>query len=559
MTQNLSLAKINANRLSDLPEWSVILNDPNGPVRAPREEMLVLAHTYSHRLPSVDDLSRKMEKPFEVYLLCRRGGSDSLKIADASAQIKQLPALVLRGMVYADQDLIDAVWHSYQSKQGLLEGSKAESSEQALFDEIGRNALLQGASDIHITLLEDRTLISFRTKGELRPVRELSLERGRSLVSAAYNTMAEKGSTKEGFNERSYQDAVIERVFPEGLVRFRYSGLPIAPSGVDVTLRLIPIGITQKPKTLKELGYSDDQIETLERVFSRSSGMVLIAGTTGSGKSTTLATVLTKLAADHPGKKIRTIEEPVEYRIIGAYQTPVLRKEGEGGPANGVNPFQKALRQLMRADPDIIMVGEIRDIDTAQLAIQGVRSGHMLVSTIHADGAPICYDRLIGMGVERNDIASVGLIAGLVYQKLVPILCESCKLTYLQWAKSKAYDPKLDARIKRVVREDHLGMLRFRNPQGCEHCGHDGVKGREVVAEILRPTPEIGAAVQAANSIEIWKQWRSTINRDNPHDMTGRTAFEHAIYKMRQGRVDPRAVEEAFRYLDEPVFGEVAT
>ncbi|MCX8146835.1 MAG: ATPase, T2SS/T4P/T4SS family, partial [Azovibrio sp.] len=168
----------------------------------------------------------------------------------------------------------------------------------------------------------------------------------------------------------------------------------------------------------------------------------------------------------------------MEYKIPGAYQTPVLRNESFGDVAK-VSPFMKALRQLMRADPDIIMVGEIRDMETAQLAIQGVRSGHMLVSTIHADGAPICFDRLIGMGVERNDLCSVGLIAGLIYQKLVPVLCEHCKIPYGEWLASNDYDEALDSRIRRVVPEDELRQLYFRNRAGCPHCDHDGVRGRE--------------------------------------------------------------------------------
>ncbi len=537
--------------LSDLPEWTALLNDAPDVNGIKPNEVLILVNASRAGAEDWDALKKETPKPSEAWIVCSR--YDPVIIGSALAAIKSYKSLSLQGIFEADAELIAAIREAADARKRAAAGSTVESNEHALFDEIGRAALQQGASDIHITRLDDRVLVSFRVKGELRPVREMSVLRGLALVTSVYNTLSEKGSTKEGFNEREYQDAVIERIFPEGLVRFRYSGLPIAPSGFDVTLRLIPIGITQKPKTLAQLGYSKDQCDALERIFSRSSGMVLIAGTTGSGKSTTLATVLTDLAAKNPGKKIRTIEEPVEYKIPGAYQTPVLRNESSGDVAK-VSPFMKALRQLMRADPDIIMVGEIRDMETAQLAIQGVRSGHMLVSTIHADGAPICFDRLIGMGVERNDLCSVGLIAGLIYQKLVPVLCEHCKIPYGEWLASNDYDEALDSRIRRVVPEDELRQLYFRNRAGCPHCDHDGVRGREVVAEILRPTPKILAAVQAANSGEVWRLWRSTIDDRDPSCMTGRTAFEHAQYKMRCGIVDPRAVEDAFRFLDEPVW-----
>lgn len=546
--------------MSDLPRWDCLLTYQGAPLsHLASPDMVVLAKLppeYAAATPSSIDWTAfelPLAKAVDAWVLFSR--EDNFRLASIASALRSYRGILIRGVIECDQNLLQAINDSYEAKIRLLTGSKSESNEHDLFDEIGRDALLRGASDIHITLFEDRTTVAYRIKGELKQIRELSIERGRSLVSSAYNTLAEKGSTKEGFNDRAYQDAVIERVYPEGLVRFRYSGLPIAPAGADITLRLIPIGITQNPKTLQQLGYSEDQCDMLERIFSRSSGMVLIAGTTGSGKSTTLSTVLTGMAKRHPGKKIRTIEEPVEYPIPGAFQTPVLRKEDASGkPA--ANPFMVALRQLMRADPDIIMIGEIRDFDTAQLAIQGVRSGHMLVSTIHADGAPICFDRLIGMGVDRNDLASVGLIAGLVYQKLVPMLCEDCKVSYADWIASDDYDEALDRRIRNVVDEDNLGALFFRNPAGCSSCNHDGIRGREVVAEILRPTPAIGAAVQRSDSRAIWKLWRSTIKHDKPDDMTGRTAFEHAIYKMKRGRVDPRAVEESFRFLDEPVFAD---
>jgi len=473
---------------------------------------------------------------------------NSNAIMGVASRLKGYPGLRLNGHVHATEEVVEAIHHAF--KQRMEAGGETNTDEHKLFDKIGQDALERGASDIHITLRPEAAEVKLRIKGELRHYADLSRERGEAVVASAYNTLAETGSTKEGFNERAYQDGVIERMYPQGLVRFRYSGMPIAPAGADITLRLIPIGVESKRRSLLELGYSQDQADLLDRIFSRSSGMVLIAGTTGSGKSTTIATVLEEMAERHPGKKIRTVEQPVEYRIRGAYQTPVLDIENK---EPGKSPFLMALRQIMRADPDVIGVGEIRDIETANVSIQGVRSGHLLVSTIHADGAPVCYDRLSGMGVPRIDLATVGLIAGLIYQKLVPILCDHCKISHAQYASRPDADKRLLRRLHNLTGGDVSGIY-FRNHDGCPHCNHDGVTHREVVAEILRPTPAMSHAVAEGDSTGIWRAWRSTINHDDPSDMTGRTAFEHALYKMRQGKVSPQDVESAFKFVDEPAF-----
>lgn len=547
---------ITAQRLSDLPAWDVVMNQEGFPLFAGRHtpHFAIIAQLDMGIRVDPDAIDwqdyKNNKRQVGLWLVTseefRRINPNA--IMSAVSRMKMYPGFYLNGHVHASEEVVEAIHQSFQHRRESV--GEANSDEHKLFDRIGQDALEGGASDIHITLFPETTEIKLRIKGELRHYMDLSRERGEAMIASAYNTLAETGSTKEGFNERAYQDGVIERVYPQGLVRFRYSGMPIAPAGADITLRLIPIGVESKRRSLIELGYSPDQVEQLDRIFSRSSGMILIAGTTGSGKSTTIATILEEMAERYPSKKIRTVEQPVEYRIRGAYQTPVLDIESK---EPGKSPFLVALRQIMRADPDVIAVGEIRDIETANVAIQGVRSGHLLVSTIHADGAPVCYDRLSGMGVSRLDLATIGLIAGLIYQKLVPILCDHCKIPYEKYAQRPDADKRLLKRLQNLTQGDVHGIY-FRNPEGCPHCHHDGVTHREVVAEILRPTPEMSHAVALGDSAAIWKAWRSTIKHDDPSNMTGRTAFEHALYKMRQGRVSPQDVESAFKYVDEPAF-----
>lgn len=526
------------NRLMDLPEWNVILNDAG--------QSLGLGATRDKQIAIIANEHDRTRRCFMVL-------ADTAPKAKAQACVAKL---VSRGYTLAatlpvKQDLLDVLYSEWDNRAAATTSKRDDESElQKEFDRIALDAYKQNASDIHISTSRGRAAIHLRIHGELEHYMDLTEERAFSLCSAIYNTLAERGSTKEGFNPLNTQDAVIERNFPAGMVRFRYSGLPIAPSGFDVTLRIIPIGVTAKRKTPEQLGYSPDQCDALERIFSNSSGLILFAGTTGSGKSTTMANMLSKVAEERPGKKIRTVEEPVEYRIDGAYQTPVKRIKGDR------SDFLNVLRQLMRSDPDLIMVGEIRDGDTAELAIQAVRSGHLCVSTIHADGAPICYDRLVGMGMNRQDLASVGLVAGLIYQKLVQVLCPHCKVpaSHVELTAGDRTRRVLDRVIKVV---GGLEGIFFRNESGCQRCAGRGVIGRTVCAEIFRPTPSMLDAVGSADSTQLWREWRRTIG-ENELDMTGRTAFEHAIAKMKEGIVSPDSVEAEFRFLDERPYEGIA-
>lgn len=419
-----------------------------------------------------------------------------------------------------------------------------ESQLHTDFDDLGRTALKARASDIHITLRDGRGEVKMRVDGELEHFADWDEDYTVAFCSAVYNTMTEGGSTREGFSRTMRQDGAIERVFPEGLVRFRYASAPIAPSGIDVTMRLIPLGVDRRHRSMGELGYSRDQQDDLDRMFAHSSGLIFFLGVTGSGKSTSMAVALENLARAKPGKKIRTVEQPVEYRIDGAYQTSVSRDE-----------FLPMISQMMRMDPDYIMVGETRDSETAQAVLQGARSGHLCVSTLHADGAPLAYDRLQGLGVSRHDLASVGLVVGLVYQKLVPLACPKCKQSAESYIAQADHDAALVERVMRV-NGGMLGRVFFVRKGGCEYCNGRGVRGRTVCAEILRPTIPMLSSIASGDSRGLWQGWRNIIDTNRPDVMRGRTAFEHALHKMRLGLLAPSSIENEFKLLDEMVFNE---
>lgn len=542
------LRSITIQTVRDLPEWDVVLNDAGQPLGGQDRPKGTLLLALSNEVASG---ARR------AFLLTTEAEMGSHRYASLYAKVTA-EGYAIRGKLLAeDPSILDVVMSEWGTRRMGAPGKNDASSSalHTLWDKIIYDAYKLGASDIHLSAAMGRGEVRFRIHGDLEPQPiALTEEDALQLASSMYNTMVDKGSTGDGFNPRLTQDAVVTRSFPEGSLRLRYACLPVEPSGVNVTLRLIPIGVTAKPKTAAQLGYSADQCDTLDRIFSRSSGLILFLGTTGSGKSTSMANMLMQLVKERPGKILRTVEEPVETRIPGASQTSFVRSKKEAGEEKS-NVFVDVMRALMRADPDYLMVGEIRDPDTAGLAIQAVRSGHLCVSTLHADGAPLAYDRLEGMGIPRAEIASVGLVAGLIYQRLVPVLCPHCKVSTLA--------------IKKDTTGEYSGVLRrldhyldgkssetvfFRNAMGCAHCDKRGIVGRTVCAEILVPKPSMLRAIAEGDSRSIWKAWREGIDATRPEVMTGRTAFEHALWKMCEGVVSPLDVEKEFRYLDEQVF-----
>lgn len=536
--------EIDIERRPDLPEFDTLLSDPGGELglnsaRDPRFAMVTLR---------ADRLRR-------AYLLVAKGEPY------ATSTVSAVQAAVSKGYkvisrLVCSRELLEVVFREIDGPTKADNGKKREfSDQQQKFLDLCYLGYKRRASDIHIWYERGKGTIALRVDGRVEYHDALTQEQAEDMFRACFNTLTETGSTQKGWQRTDRQDAVIEHQFAEGILRFRYAGCPIGHDGYRVALRIIPVGVETREKSFLELGYSPDQAEAIGRAFSRSSGMIVVNGTTGSGKSTTLANGMMGLARAYtrpsgggvPGKLLCSVEEPIEYTIPGVLQTPVSRGHG-----NTENPFTATLRALMRLDPDVIMVGEIRDADTAALGIAAVRSGHLCVTTLHCDSALGIYDRFATLGVDRGDVAAPGILIASVYQKLVPVLCPKCKIpaAQLEGLHSSPIQAQL-ARIKKVC--GSLENIFYRSDAGCAHCAKRGIIGRTVCAEILRPDTNMLKAVRNNDPVELLRLWRATINPHDESDMTGRTAFEHALWKMRQGIVAPRDVESEFMLIDEPV------
>lgn len=545
---------------TDLPEWSVVLNDVGGPLGGSQRERGVIAIAVAEEMAAA---KRAGNKP-RCFLLSTREAQETTAYSTLISRVIRSGYEIRARLTLADQSVADVVWAQWDERHhGAGEGSVrgGESNMQKLFDKIGQEGYALNASDIHIIAKGGVGSILYRIDGDvIKQPYNLTGDEAIRLCSTIYNTLTEKSSVKEGFSVTSLQDGSVDRAYDDCRLRFRYAGMPVEPNGYRVAMRIIPIGTHSRPKTLAQLGYAPSQQLQMDRAFSRSSGLVLFTGTTGSGKSTTMSNRLSTLCRERPTKVVLTVEEPVEYIIHGAHQTAVKRQEGE----DGQNAFQRALRAIMRSDPDILMVGEIRDLQTADMALQGVRSGHLLISTLHAGAAPTCYDRLAGLGVNRLDMATMDLVAGFVFQALTQTLCEHCKVPAHEI--EHTHDPVLAATMRRLhivldngavpgasPNGDHTDGIFFRSPTGCEHCDGRGITGRTVCAEVFQPTPDMLLPISQGDSRAVWEMWRGQITKD-PDDMTGRRAIEHAMWKMAKGMVSPLEVESQFRLLDEPIF-----
>ena len=315
------------------------------------------------------------------------------------------------------------------------------------------NALLtqaakDGASDIHIEPYERSSSVRFRVDGTLREVVRPNRALHAAMISRL-KIMAELDIAEK----RLPQDGRISLRIGGRAIDVRVSTLP-SSHGERAVLRLLDK--TESRFTLEGLGMDGEVLAAFAKLIHQPHGIVLVTGPTGSGKTTTLYASLTRV--DTATTKVLTVEDPVEYELPGIGQTQVNPKIDL--------TFAKALRAILRQDPDVIMIGEIRDFETAQIAIQASLTGHLVLATVHTNDAPSSVTRLIDMGVEPFLLSSS--LLGVLAQRLVRKLCPRCK------------------------RQDDAGLW---HPVGCDHCAHTGYKGRTGVYELMKVDPAVQALV----------------------------------------------------------------
>lgn len=400
----------------------------------------------------------------------------------------------------------------------ISDEGEADEAEEASADDLAEDspiaqtvnllieyAINAGASDIHIEPREDFVLIRYRVDGMLKEVNKLP----RKMLNALVSRIKILSNLKID-EHRAPQDGRFKVQMGGGLYALRVSTLPIS-DGEKVVMRIL--NESSKAAAFEDLGFWGYANETLKHAITQPHGMILVTGPTGSGKSTTLFSVLTML--NTPNVNISTVEDPVEYRIPGVNQTQV-------NPIAGMT-FTNGLRALLRQDPNIIMVGEIRDGETAELGVQAALTGHLVFSTLHTNNAATCLPRLLEMGIEPFLIAST--VRAVVGQRLVRRLCSDCKEAYTpeeaqlkQIAKTfgissaesmkhihELEEQALEAGVGKQAKTSKTsemtaelsttpsGIKRLykAHDEGCAACNHVGYKGRLGIYEVLRNSESI--------------------------------------------------------------------
>ena len=354
------------------------------------------------------------------------------------------------------------------------------------------------ASDIHIEPLEDKTRVRYRIDGVLQERLVLPRKVHEALVSRIKILSNLKIDEK-----RIPQDGRFTFKLGDKAVDLRVSTLPTV-NGEKIVMRLLPK--SGSAPTLQELGLRGTALKTVEENIAKPNGIVLITGPTGSGKTTTLFAALSKISS--PRVNIVTIEDPVEYQIPGVNQVQI-------NPVAGLT-FASGLRSFLRQDPNIIMVGEIRDSETAGLAIQASLTGHLVFSSLHTSSSAGALPRLLDMGMETFLLASS--MSAVVAQRVVRKICNECKKSYAppqqaiddikkvlgDLAKHKEIISNMSAEEKKDMHEIEGTKFKLYKGQGCDKCGDSGYKGRIGIFEVLPITDKIGRLIlQRSPSREI--------------------------------------------------------
>lgn len=419
-------------------------------------------------------LTVAMEDPMNIFAIDDIKLATGLKIEPVGAASAEILRAI--GIFYEKESAEKALVEFNESYEAVTLGDIDEALtanvENApvvkLLNSLIRQAIQLRASDIHIEPRENSLKIRFRQDGELREV--MGIEK------ISHSAIVTRIKIMGGMNiaeKRVPQDGRVEMTVDGKEVDMRISVMPTV-YGEKVVMRILDRSAVLLSK--HELGFSPDNLKVFDSIIQNPHGIILVSGPTGSGKTTTLYAVLKEL--NKVNRNIITIEDPVEYRLDGVNQSQVNVKAGM--------TFATGLRSILRQDPDIIMIGEIRDIETAQIAVRAAITGHLVLSTIHTNDSVSTVSRLLDMEIEPYMVSSS--VVGIISQRLVKKVCRNCR---------EAYQPEERYRELLGIEE---GLLLYRGI-GCEACGHTGYRGRTAIHEILPIRSQIKEMIDARESV----------------------------------------------------------
>ena len=438
-----------------------------------------------------DEISRLLERNVEIAVV-----SEALLLATIDRVYRRTEEI--SGLA---RDLERDVGDSYVDFGALGAGAGAEEAPVVkLLQSVFEDAVQVNASDVHIEPQEDRLRIRFRIDGEL-----MLQNQSDPKIAPALALRLKLMAGLDISEKRLPQDGRLNVIVRDQKIDVRMSTMP-TQYGESVVLRLLNRKTTLQ--TLDNLGMPEDMLARMHEIIQHTAGMILVTGPTGSGKTTTLYAALNEL--NTIDRKIVTVEDPVEYRLHGISQVQVNEKIELS--------FARVLRSTLRHDPDIILVGEIRDEETAQIALRAALTGHLVFSTLHTMDAASTPIRLIDMGVPGYLVATS--VHAVIAQRLVRQICESCIADHVP-------DEHEAAWLLSAIGPDYLGRKYYRG-RGCSHCNGSGHAGRTGVYEMLEMTPELVRAASDEDPNRFVEAARVLLK--------GRTLAERALELVLRGR-----------------------
>ncbi len=412
-------------------------------------------------LPMIDELSVLLGTPIRVMVGARSAIESILKKSESSQRL----------LDEATEEFQIQVLREDEAGEDSLSLERLTSDDSPIIKLVHRTiftAIQRRASDIHIETQDDAVYVKYRVDGVLQPAMRPIAKRFHSSIISRIKVMAELDIAEK----RVPQDGRFKLKVPGKTIDFRVSVMPSA-HGEDAVIRILDKQSISEQFTelrLDILGFPELELRRFRKYIREPYGMVLVTGPTGSGKTTTLYAALAEIKSIED--KIITIEDPVEYQLRGITQIPINEKKGL--------TFARGLRSILRHDPDKIMVGEIRDPETAQIAIQSALTGHLVFTTVHANNVFDVLGRFLNMGVEPYQFISA--LNCVMAQRLVRRICESCK-------REAQYDTDLliESGLNPALATSHV----FHEGAGCIECNGTGFKGRMAICELLDLTDAV--------------------------------------------------------------------
>src|SRR3989475_3999454 len=422
---------------------------------------LVIVVSDPSDLPMIDELRVQLATPIKVTVGARSAIESILKKSESSTRVLEEATESFQLQLLKEEENGD--------ESLTVERLTSDISPVIrLVDSTIYTAIQRRASDIHIETQDDAVDVKYRIDGVLQPAMRPIAKQFHSSIISRIKVMAELDIAEK----RVPQDGRFKLRMPGKTIDFRVSIMP-SVHGEDAVIRILDKESISEQFTelrLDILGFPDDELRRFRKYIREPYGMVLVTGPTGSGKTTTLYAALSEIRSVED--KIVTIEDPVDYQLKGITQIPINEKKGL--------TFARGLRSILRHDPDKIMVGEIRDSETAQIAIQSALTGHLVFTTVHANNVIDVIGRFLNMGVEPyNFVSSLNCVLA---QRLVRILCTHCKLRH---------HPTDEELNESGLNPDKYRSETFYRSVGCEVCNLTGYRGRTAIHELLNVTDNI--------------------------------------------------------------------